>query len=325
MTGSIGVLMGQINGQSTAGITGKPDTSYTIYSAYLGTKKTNPETKVTGEFYSASVSEKINITYCTIEKRKLLLDIFYPKQKNSGKRTAVILIHGGGWRSGNKALHHPLARRLAAMGYVCFTPEYRLSTEVLYPGAVYDIKAAIRWVRKNAKKYNIDTARIAAVGHSAGGELAAFMGATNNNPVFEGNNCNTDYSSYVNAVVDIDGILAFIHSESGEGDDSKRISAATNWFGYSKTEKPEIWKQGSPLTHAGAHTSPILFLNSSVYRMHAGREDYIKLLNQYNIYSDVKTFEGAPHSFCLFDPWFETTIKYIDDFFKKIFSDTSGR
>jgi pectinesterase len=205
------------------------------------------------------------------------------------------------------------------MGYVCFTPEYRLSTEALYPAGVSDIKSVIRWVRKNAVKYNIDTGKIVVAGHSAGGELAAMMGATNNIAGFEGDGCNKNTSSRVNAVIDIDGLLAFIHPESGEGDDSKRTSAATNWFGYSKSENPELWKQGSPLTHAGPHVPPTLFINSNVARMHAGRDDYIKILNEFNIYSEIKSFD-APHSFCLFDPWFDLTIKYIDGFLKKVFA-----
>jgi len=155
-------------------------------------------------------------------------------------------------------------------------------------------------------------------GHSAGGELAAFMGATNGIAKFE-ENFNPNTSSRVNAVIDIDGILAFIHPESGEGDDSKRISAATYWFGYSKKEDPDMWKEASPLTHVGAQSAPTLFLNSSVQRMHAGREDYIKILNQYKIFNKVKTFEGAPHSFVFFDPWFEPMVNEIDDFLKTVF------
>ena len=54
--------------------------------------------------------------------------------------------------------------------------------------------------------------------------------------------------------------------------------------------------------------------------MHAGREDYISLLNEFHIYSEVHGFEEAPHSFCLFEPWFEPTVKYIDDFLKKVFN-----
>ena len=280
--------------QSLKGITGKPDTSYSLYSAYAGTIKTNPEAKIVNENHSPLITEVKNITYCAMGNRKLLVDAFYPKQKTTTKRIAIIIVHGGGWRTGNRTLHYPLAQRLAGLGYVCFTPEYRLSTEALYPAAVYDIKSAIRWVRKNAAKYNIDENKIAVAGHSAGGELAAMMGATNNNLSFEGYGCSNNnspkdpiHTGKVNAVIDMDGLLAFIHPESGEGDDSKRISAATNWFGYSKTENPELWKLGSPLTHVNRFSPPTLFINSNVARMHAGRDDYMKILNENNIYSEI--------------------------------------
>lgn len=303
--------------QSTAGLTGKSDTSYSTYSAYINTKRDFPDIKIVNEVHFASVIEKNKIVYCTIGNRSLMLDAFYPAE-NKENRTAIIILHGGGWRTGNRTQHYPLAQQLANLSYVCFTPEYRLSTEALYPAAVYDIKASIRWVHEHAKEYNIDTSKITILGFSAGGELAAFMGATNGISKFEGSNCNANSSSIVHAVIDMDGILAFIHPESGEGDDSKRISAATNWFGYSKTENPVLWQEASSLNHVGKHSPPILFINSGVDRMHAGRDDYIKKLNEYNIYSEVKMFEGAPHSFCLFEPWFEPTVKYINDFLKKV-------
>ena len=234
-------------------------------------------------------------------------------------RTAIIIIHGGGWRSGNRTQHYPLAQKLAELGYVCFTPEYRLSTEALFPAAIYDVKAAVKWIRKNAVKYNVDTARVVAMGFSAGGEMAAFLGTTGNMPLFEGTNGNPEMLSQINAVVDIDGTLSFVHPESGEGDESKRPSAGTYWFGYTKKQNFKLWEAASPLSYVGNKTPPTLFLNSGVDRMHAGRNDYIKVLNEYNIYSEVHTFDGAPHSFCLFDPWFQPTVNYIDDFFKKIF------
>jgi pectinesterase len=312
------LFIAEINGQRTEGLSGKPDTSYSIRNAYNGTIKTNPEAQIVGEISFSNLVEEKNINFCKVGDRKLLIDAFYAKWKASPKRTAIIIIHGGGWRSGNRTLHYPLAQRLAKLGYVCFTPEYRLSTEALYPAGVYDIKAAIRWVRKNGAKYNLNEDRIVVAGHSAGGELAAMMGATNDMKEFEGDGCNKNISSKVNAVIDIDGLLSFIHPESGEGDDSKRTSAATNWFGYSKTENPERWQQGSPLTHVGPHATPILFLNSNVTRMHAGRTDYINVLNRYHIYSQVKTFD-APHSFILFNPWFDSSVIHIDKFLEKIF------
>jgi len=305
--------------QSNTGITGKPDTSYSTYGAYLSTVKTHPQAKWVDELHTAAVAEKKNIVYCELGDRKLSLDVFQPTQNSKKGRVAILIIHGGGWRTGNRTQHYPLAQRLANLGYVCITPEYRLSTEALFPAAVYDIKTSLRWVRSHAKEFDIDPEKIAVLGFSAGGELAAFMGTTNGIAEFEGKDCFLHSSSNVQAVIDIDGILAFIHPESGEGDDSKRTSAATNWFGYSKTENPELWKKGSPLTYAGKNTPPTLFINSGVDRMHAGRTDYIKILDQHKIYSDVKHFEGSPHSFCLFEPWFSPTVKYIDDFLVKLF------
>ncbi|OLY92117.1 Acetyl esterase/lipase [Cnuella takakiae] len=304
-------------GQSTTGITGIPDTSYSNYSAFIQTRKTHPDIRVPNVPSTKKVREQKDLVYCNREGRALKLDTFVPAAKGKG-RTAILFVHGGGWRTGNRTQHHDLARKMALMGYVVFTPEYRLSTEALYPAAVHDIKASLRWLHAHAAEYGVDTAKIAIGGFSAGGQLAALVGSTNGNVNMEGTGC-TDGSSSVGAILDLDGILAFIHPESGEGDDSKRTSAATYWFGYGKDARPEIWKEASALTHVGPHTPPTLFLNSSVDRMHAGRDDYRKVLDQYGIYSEVHQFEGAPHGFPLFQPWFEPTVQYIDEFLKKVF------
>jgi pectinesterase len=307
------------NAQSAVGLTGKRDTSYSTYSAYINTKKTHPDIKIVPEFHFASVREQKNISYCKPGERSLLLDAFYPKEKSKSPGPAILIIHGGGWRTGNRTQHYPLAQKLAAAGYVCFTPEYRLSTEALYPAAVHDLKSALRWMKAHAVEYNIDTSRIAVLGFSAGGELAAFVGTTNGNSTFEGDGCNGNHSSKVQAIVDLDGTLSFVHPESGDGDDSRSISAATYWFGYPKKENPSLWEEASPLAHVNKNTPPTLFVNSSVPWMHAGREDFRKVLDQYGIYSEVHSLEGAPHSFPLFEPWFEPTVNYIDNFLKKVF------
>ncbi len=307
--------------QSLAGITHKPDTSYTTYSAYTYSKVDNPHIKIVEDFNYNDVKIKKNITYCSVGNYDLKIDAFTPKQ-SSNKSIAVIMIHGGGWRSGNRTQHWPLAESLAHLGYVCFTPEYRLSTEALFPAAIYDIKTAIRWVKANASTYNIDTSKIVIAGFSAGGELAAFMGTTGNMPLFEGAECNTGISTHLNAVIDIDGTLSFVHPESGESIDTVgRTSAGTYWFGYTKKENPCLWLVASPFTFVSRNTPPTLFLNSFVARMHAGRDDYIKVLNEYNIYSEEHGFDDAPHSFPLFYPWFDPMLKYMDEFLRKVFND----
>ncbi|MBM1105842.1 alpha/beta hydrolase [Aurantibacter crassamenti] len=308
-----------VQSQNYKGVTGIRDTSYTTASAFQNDVKKHPDIKVVEAFDFEMVGEEKNITYCSVGNRKLQLDMFQNIGEQDSLRTAVIIIHGGGWRTGNRTQHYPLAQKLANLGYVCFTPEYRLSTEALFPAAIHDLKSAIRWIRKNSKKYRIDPEKIVVSGFSAGGELAAFLGTTANMPLFEGAGCDGEISSHVNAIIDMDGTLSFVHQESGEGDDSRRISAATHWFGYSKKENPVLWKAASPLSYVNSKTPPTLFINSSVARMHAGREDFIKVLTENNIYSEIISFDTAPHSFVLYHPWFEPMVKGIDDFLEKVF------
>ena len=75
----------------------------------------------------------------------------------------------------------------------------------------------------------------------------------------------------------------------------------------------------SALTHTDKNTPPILFINSSIPRFHAGRDDMIAILNQNNIYNEVHTIKDAPHSFWFFNPWFDETIRYTTQFLDKIF------
>jgi pectinesterase len=306
-----------LRAQSYAGITHRQDTSYTNFSAYRDTKKSHPEIQlVTPD--STGVVIKRDIVYGSTGYRNLQLDMFSPAQQPAN-HIAIIMIHGGGWRTGNRQQHDAMMMELTHRGYTCFTPEYRLSTEALFPAAVYDLKAAIRYIKKNARHFSIDTTKIVCAGFSAGGELAAFIGATGNMPLFEGTVGNQVGSTNVQAVVDIDGILSFVHPESGEGDDSKRTSAATYWFGYPKKGYEKLWEAASTLSYVDGYTPATLFINSSVDRMHAGRDDYRERLKAFGTYTAVASFKDAPHSFCLFDPWFQPTVNYIDQFIKKIF------
>ena len=88
---------------------------------------------------------------------------------------------------------------------------------------------------------------------------------------------------------------------------------------FLKKENFELWKSASPLTYVDKNTPPTLFINSSVIRMHAGRDDFMKVLKDNQIYVEVKDFADAPHSFPFFNPWFIPTVSYVDQFLKKVF------
>ncbi|WP_254846480.1 alpha/beta hydrolase [Hymenobacter sp. CRA2] len=296
------------------------DTSFTVHSAYVKAKKQFPDITVARPPMPRNVRAALAQPYCTLPGgRTLQLDVFYPKAKRKQTYPAVLVIHGGGWASGDRSQHVPLAQQLAARGYVAVTAEYRLTPEARYPAAVQDLKTAIRWLRANARRYAIDTTKVAVWGFSAGGQLATLVGTTNGEAQYEAGSCYRSHSSRVQAIVDADGTLAFIHPESGEGDDRKGPSAATRWFGASKTEKPELWHEAGALSHVSAQTPSILFINSGVDRMHAGRDDMRRQLDGFGIYSEVHSFPEAPHPFPLFNPWFEPTLQYTVDFLNRVF------
>ena len=295
------------------------DTSFTFNSAFLSVKKANPNASIPLVNPGDSIGSKRDIIYCTVNGHQLKLDIFWPKKGFGGKIPAILVVFGGGWRSGDRSMHVPMAQELAARGYVAITVDYRLSTEALYPAAVNDLKTAIKWIRANAKTYNIDDKKIATWGFSAGGQLATLVGTTGGSPLYKGNGVYDKFSDKVQAIVDVDGTLAFIHPESGEGDDSKKTSAATYWFGSGKNVHPELWQEASPLNHIDKNTPPIMFLNSGVDRMHAGRTDVIRKLNSLYIYHEVHAFAGAPHPFIMFNPWFTPSLNYTVDFLDKVF------
>ncbi|WAC41017.1 alpha/beta hydrolase [Pedobacter sp. SL55] len=298
--------------------TGVRDTSYSSLQDFKKTVKQYPNIELVKEKSSPKVIEKRNLTYADAGNRPLKIDAFLPK-KPAAKTPAILIVHGGGWRSGDRSQHIPLAQQLAERGYASFTVEYRLSTEAFYPAAVYDLKAAVRWLKANGKKLNIDTAKVAILGFSAGGQLAALVGLTPDVQKLSGNFGNTKYANDVATVIDIDGTLSFVHEEAWETQNKESINASAKWLGYPRTERLDLWEEASPLTYADKNNIPFLFLNSSVERMHAGRDEFTKKMDKKGVYTEVVTFENSPHSFCLYQPWFSQTVNHIDTFLKKVF------
>jgi acetyl esterase/lipase len=316
----IGLLYGlKSMAQSREWMTGVPDTSFNIEKDYHKNLKQYPFIKIVPDSTTGAVNEVRNLVYCRLGSRKLHIDAFTPAGKKKILTPAVIIVHGGGWRSGNHTQHIPLAQHLAALGYASFTVEYRLSTEALYPAAVNDIKSAIQWVRANAKKFNIDTNKIVILGFSAGGQLAALVGITSGMDKFDAHTCNKGNSSSVQAVVDIDGTLSFVSPDAWETQNVQTVASSTWWIGYKRTERLEVWTEASPLTYADRNKIPFLFLNSAVERMHAGRDVFKEMMDKKAVYTQIVDFKDTPHTFCLYRPWFDPMVKDIDLFLTKIF------
>ena len=118
-----------------------------------------------------------NISYDSYPQTKL--DIYSPRSAGTGKRPAVIVIHGGGWVNGTKESKAPKhVSPFIEQGFVVVNVEYRLAAVAPAPAAVNDVLKAAWWVKDNAPRWNIDTKRIVVTGDSAGGHLALMVGMT---------------------------------------------------------------------------------------------------------------------------------------------------
>ena len=136
--------------------------------------KTNPDIPVTE-----------NVLYGTAAGTPLTLDICFPPEAADGSaeqspRPALLSIHGGSWRAGDKANLNwrSVCQWLANAGFVTFSVNYRLAPAFTFPAQIDDVRTAVRWMREpdQVTRYNIDPDRIGAFGGSAGGNLAALLG-----------------------------------------------------------------------------------------------------------------------------------------------------
>ena len=124
-----------------------------------------------------------DVEYARVAGKALLLDLYLP-EKSAGKLPVIVSVHGGGWTAGNKEASPGL--RFSGRGYAVASINYRLSGEAIFPAQIEDCKAAIRWLRANAEKYNLDSDCIAAWGASAGGHLVALLGTSGGVKELEG-------------------------------------------------------------------------------------------------------------------------------------------
>jgi acetyl esterase/lipase len=291
------------------------DTSYTVWSTYNKLKKQYPQINVVKPFQYPHIAQR-TVTYTTLQqnggRRELKADLFYDKELKK-KLPGVVLVHGGGWRSGDKSMNTPLAQQLASNGFIVMSVEYQMSLEAKYPAAVHNIKAAVRWLRSKSLELQVDKYNIAIIGGSAGGQLASLIGATNDNPEYEGNDGKREFSSEVQAVVDLDGLLDFTDAENLAVKRTAQ-SADVFWLKGPYDSIPSVWQLASPLYQLTKKSPPYLFINSSQARFHAGCKQMVAKLNSLGIESEVVDLTDAPHSYWFFDPWFEPMTKSILSF-----------
>ena len=201
------------------------------------------------------------IEFARVGERSLKLDLYLPDAEVKNP-PLIVYVHGGAWRAGSRDKVPVTA--LVDAGFAIASVDYRLSPEAVFPAQVHDIKAAIRFLRKNADAHGYDPKRIAIAGSSAGGHLAALVGVTNGHSVLEGDvGEHGDQSSDVQAIVSFYGAsnLTTILSQSTPHGLSVRVPALELLLGGAPEEKSSLAELASPVFHVDAKDPPLFLIH----------------------------------------------------------------
>jgi acetyl esterase/lipase len=217
-----------------------------------------------------SISIEKGITYTTVDKEKLLLDIAIPP--GDGPFPCLVLLHGGAWQGGsrkdftvgskdkNGKMSPSWIETIAKKGYVAAAVSYRLAPKFKFPAMVEDSRAAVRFLRANAKKYKIEPKEFGSVGFSAGAHLALLLGVCDKSAGFDVGD-NLAESGQVQCVVDFFGPADLsLYAASTGLEDGYMVP----FLGKECKTDPNIYKKASPITYVSKNSPPILLLHGTI-------------------------------------------------------------
>jgi acetyl esterase/lipase len=203
-----------------------------------------------------------DVQYATGSEVALHMDIARPKPAPSAepavKLPAVVFIHGGGWRGGDKSSFRTAIISYARLGYVAASVQYRLAPAHKWPAQIEDCKAAVRYLRARARELNIDPERIGAAGGSAGGHLALLLATTDGDKELEGHGGHAEFSSRIGAAASIAGPTDFAQTFPPVVEVMLK-----DLIGVPRDAGPAAYQKASPLHHISRGDAPILAIHGT--------------------------------------------------------------
>lgn len=213
-----------------------------------------------------------DICFAVHDGVELLGDLYLPQ--GADKAPVLVAAHGGGWQMGDRSLYQHWGPYLAAHGYALFSIEYRLMKpgERTWPGAAYDVKAAVQYVRANAAKLGVDPDRIGLIGDSAGAHLSALVALAGEEPVLTGEYRDDPYaglSCAVKAAIGFYGVYDMAAQWEHDQIWRPRDQITEKFLGCSPATSRKVFFDASPISYATIDKNGTKFL--LIY----GREDEI--------------------------------------------------
>jgi acetyl esterase/lipase len=213
------------------------------------------------DFKREGVRVHSHIAYSDAGKRNLL-DIYHPHESREGGFPVLLQVHGGAWIIGEKEQQaKPLMFHMAQRGWLCVAINYRLSPKAAFPAHIIDVKKAIAWIREHIRDYGGNPDFIAITGGSAGGHLSALAALTPNRaewqPGFE------DADTSLQAAVPFYGVYDFLDRNGIRPEMSMDDLLAKRVMQCSHEDNPELWENGSPLSHVSADAPPLMVIQGT--------------------------------------------------------------
>jgi acetyl esterase/lipase len=255
-----------------------------------------------GQKLPETVKLEADVPYADTNNPRQRLNLLLPKTPKDDRPLPVIVyIHGGAWLGGDRAGGHGrLAGYVAGGEYAAVSVGYRLTGEAIWPAQIHDCKAAIRWVRANARKYNLDPDRIGVCGESAGGHLVAMLGTSGDVKELEGDlGAHKGVSSRVQCVVDLFGpsdLPAMKDYPSSLNHDAAS-SPEGKLLGGRVSDKKDVAVAASPITYVSPDDPPFLILhgNKDMVVPYNQSERLAAALKKAKVECYFVTVDGAGH------------------------------
>jgi len=244
------------------------------------------------------------------------LDEYLPTSTAPTPKPAVIFIHGGAWDSGDKSRWSAYASSLVFWtGWDAFNIDFDMKSSTPFATEPTDVFAAIKWVKKHAKKLNVDRSRIAVVGASSGGHLALLAGMKGSGPSAKG--------SRVRAVVSWSGLsdLPLVTQDAGCYDTECDYNSNAQWIGSvtqhfegntTAPATPERWTKSSPITQVDKTDARTLLINSTDERVNLDQTQRMEAaLSAHHVPVKTVVYNGTEHGMEYGSRAWPTTLSWL--------------
>lgn len=251
-----------------------------------------------------------DLVYARYGERSLLLDLYLPLKPEKRALPGVIVVRGGGWMVNDRKRFAHIASALAERGLAAASVEYRSADEAAFPGAVQDVKAAVRWMRANSQTYGIDPEAIATLGGSSGAHMALLAGLTAGVPEFEGQGGNPGTSSRIQGVVAMATPADLLTLSPDNQETVAKFLHAT------PSEDRRKWQWASPINHVARDGPPVLLLHGSDDESVPTSQsmDFARRYREVGSRVELHILPGAPHAFWNYRPWFSDALDRAANF-----------